>query len=110
MKVGIDFRKLGGMIISLFRVFILKGRKKLNLANFDLMVNLFEGFLKKVLSTGKTNPQSAFDLGRDAQFGALSKLLVKKGVITQGELDSELEQEFSRIASMIEKMPPLPKA
>lgn len=74
------------------------------------MSNIFEGFLKKVLASGKTNPQAAFDLGRDAQFGALSKLLIKKGIITQTEIDYELEQEFSRIAKMIDNMPPLPKA
>ncbi|MDO8429809.1 MAG: hypothetical protein Q7S73_00370 [bacterium] len=73
-------------------------------------MDLFQGFLKKLSKTGKVNPQSAFDLGRDAQSHALYNLLIRKGIISQSELDYQLEQEFTKIADMIDKMPPLPRS
>lgn len=74
------------------------------------MANLFEEFLKRVLYTKKINPQMAFDLARDTQFKALCGLLIKKGIVTQTELDYQLEQEFSKITETIEKIPLIPKA
>lgn len=72
------------------------------------MNNTFEGFLTRIAP--KVGPQASFDLGRDAQFNAITKLIIKKGLISRLELDYELEQEFSKIADQIEKMPSIPKS
>jgi len=72
-------------------------------------MDIFPSFLKKLLSTGKVNPQSAFDLARDARLGALEDLLMKKGTITRSELNLQQEQSFSKVAETIEKMPPPPR-
>ncbi|TSC81892.1 MAG: hypothetical protein G01um101419_705 [Parcubacteria group bacterium Gr01-1014_19] len=69
--------------------------------------NIFESFLNRVLK--KIAPPAAFDLGRDAQIKAIVSTLVKKEIISQAEYDQQVEQEFTKSAEMIEKMPPMPK-
>lgn len=73
------------------------------------MVDPFKEFLDRVLSTGKINPAAAFDLGRDARFKAIETILINKGVCTKEELEEALKKAFDEVASLIEKMPPLPK-
>jgi hypothetical protein len=70
--------------------------------------NIFQTYLERMSRTGKTNPNAAFDLGRDAQLRAIVSLLIKKGLVSEKEVDGEMEQAFSKIVDMIEKMPPLP--
>lgn len=71
--------------------------------------DLFEEFLRRVLSTKKVNSAAAFDLGRDARFQAIETILINKNICTKQELEEVQREVFDKIASAIEKMPPLPK-
>ena len=73
-------------------------------------MQLTEAFLARLAATRKVNPQSALSLMNDASRNALVNILIKKGVFTAKEYDSQVNFEFDQIAGNIEKMPPLPRA
>lgn len=66
----------------------------------------FEDFLKNVAS--KIGPKNAFELARDSRFKALEQILIKKGVLTEEELDEAIDKELDQLAEKINKIPSSP--
>lgn len=63
----------------------------------------FEEYLKIVAP--KIGANSAFDLSRDARNKALENLLIEKEIVTQEEIDAEVEKQLGETAQNITKMP-----
>lgn len=71
-----------------------------------LFVMRFEEYLQVVAR--KVGPNAAFDLARDARIQALEKLLVKKGLAFEEDIEKEQFQQFDAMAKQIINMPPMP--
>lgn len=94
-------------IYQLIQLLLEKGRDMDELRDNYKQVMKFEEYLKTVVP--KIGPNAAFDLSRDARTTAIEKILVDKKVATKEEIEIAVENELSKSAENILRMPPLPK-
>ena len=92
---------------QLIQLLLEKGRDMDILIDDYRQIMKFEEYLKTVVP--KIGPNAAFDLSRDARTTAIEKILVDKKVATKEEIETAVENELSKSAENILRMPPLPK-
>lgn len=93
-------------IYQLIQLLLDQGRGMEELRDDYKQIMKFEEYLKTVVP--KIGPNAAFDLSRDARMTALEKILVDKKIATKKEIDAAVENELSKGAENILRMPPLP--
>jgi hypothetical protein len=94
-------------IYQLIQLLLEKGRDMDILRDDYRQIMKFEEYLKTVVP--KIGPNAAFGLSRDACTTAIEKILVEKKVATKEEIEAAVENELSKSAENILRMPPLPK-
>lgn len=94
-------------IYQLIQLLLEKGRDMEKLRDDYKQIMKFEEYLKTVVP--KIGPNAAFDLSRDARATAIEKILVDKKVATKEEIEAAVENELTKSAENIRRMPPLPK-
>ena len=94
-------------IYQLIQLLLEKGRDMDILRDDYRQIMKFEEYLKTVVP--KIGSNAAFDLSRDARTTAIEKILVDKKVATKEEIEAAVENELSKSAENILRMPPLPK-
>lgn len=94
-------------IDQLIKFLLTKGRGMEKLIDNYKQIMKFEEYLKTVVP--KIGPNAAFDLSRDARITAIEKILIDKKIATKDEIEKITENELSKSAENILKMPPLPK-
>ena len=94
-------------IYQLIQLLLEKGRDMDILRDDYRQIMKFEEYLKTVVP--KIGPNAAFGLSRDARTTAIEKILVDKKVATKEEIEAAVENELSKSAENILRMPPLPK-
>src|SRR3989344_1126734 len=94
-------------IYQLIQLLLEKGRDMDILRDDYRQIMKFEEYLKTVVP--KIGPNAAFGLSRDARTTAIEKILVEKKVATKEEIEVAVENELSKSAENILRMPPLPK-
>jgi len=106
----IDYQSTKDSIIAVYQlinILLEKGRNMDELKDNYKQIMKFEEYLKTVVP--KIGPNAAFNLSRDARMTAIEKILINKGVATKEEIESAVEDELSRSAENILRMPPLPR-
>ena len=92
---------------QLIQLLLEKGRGMEELKDDYKQIMKFEEYLETVVP--KIGPNAAFDLSRDARTTAIENILVEKKVATKEEIETAVENELSKSAENILRMPPLPK-
>ena len=105
-----DYQSTKDSIIAIYQLIQLlleKGRDMDELRDDYKQIMKFEEYLKTVVP--KIGPNAVFDLSRDARTTAIEKILVEKKVATKEEIEAAVENELSKSAENILRMPLLPK-